>query len=72
MGLALEGHTHLAEHNLVEMLCVHAQGHFVDGVNILRLHHRVGRYIAEQRYFAAHVLGNLMLGAKHQHVGLYA
>ena len=70
--LSLERHAHLAEHDFVEVLGMHSQGYLVDRVHILRLHHRFGRYIAEKRYFAAHVVGNFLFGAEHEHVGLYA
>ena len=55
---------------LVQMLFVHAQGHFVNRRHVDRLHHGVGGHVAEQRHLATHLGRERMFGAQHQHVGL--
>ncbi len=61
----------LAQHDFVEVLLVHLQGHLVDRRHVDRLDDRVGGHVAEEGDFAPGFGGHVMLGAQHEDVGLY-
>ena len=72
VGFALDRLARQPHHDLVEMLGVEHQGHVVDRHAVHRLDDGVGSHVAEQRNLAAHLPGNVVLGAEHQHIGLDA
>ena len=70
IGFSGEWGVGFLQYNIVEFLLVHHQGHLIDGRRIHTLHHRIFRHITELCHLAEHTLGNVHLGAKHQHIGL--
>lgn len=70
--LALRHNPDLAEHYLVKMLLMHQHGHLVDRACVTALHNCVGSHVAELGYLLPHRDGDIMLGAEHEHIGLYA
>ncbi len=59
------------QYNVIKMLLMHLDRNLIDGGDIGRLNHGVGRHIAELRDFLAHIGWDVMLSAQHKNVGLY-
>ena len=62
----------LVEDLHVETLLIESKRHLVDGRRVDAGKHVLGRHVAEQRDLLAHLVGNLVVGAAHDEVGLHA
>ena len=62
----------LVEDLHVETLLIESKRHLVDGRRVDAGEHVLGRHVAEQRDLLAHLVGNLVVGAAHDEVGLHA
>ena len=64
------GQVHLLEDGLVQLLCLHQQGYFVDGGGIDALHDSVLVHVAEEGDLLAQVDVQFMLRAEYEDVRL--
>ena len=61
----------LVENLHVEALLIEGKRHLVDGGRVDAGEHVLGRHVAEQRDLLAHLVGDLVVGAAHDEVGLH-
>ena len=66
------GQAHLSHDGAVQALPLHIDGHLVDAGQVLALDDAFQVHVAESRHLHTHVVVEVLLGAEHEDVGLYA
>ena len=72
LGLFSHRYTKLPQQGCIESLVLHVDRHFVDAGEVFALDHTFEIHIAECGHLLADAVGEVLLGAQHEHIGLDA